>query len=62
MSTIEISKQQYRELLKAEYKLTLLDCFGVDNWDGYYEALSGADMNTSYSEYCKILDEEYPDE
>lgn len=36
---ISISKQRYEELLKAEKKLDMLECYGVDNWEGYVEAM-----------------------
>ena len=31
----KISTERLAELLKAEYKLDLLEAGGVDNWDGY---------------------------
>lgn len=37
--TITIPKKRYRELLEAEKTLYKLEAMGVDNWEGYSEAL-----------------------
>ena len=36
----KISTERLAELIKAEYKLDLLEAGGVDNWDGYDVSLS----------------------
>jgi hypothetical protein len=37
---IEIGKSRYEELLKTEKKMFALEAAGVDNWEGYGEAMS----------------------
>tara|TARA_Y100001973_G_C5209232_1_gene344324 strand:- start:8774 stop:8929 length:156 start_codon:yes stop_codon:yes gene_type:complete len=37
--TITISKEHYEELMGDAFKLECLECAGVDNWPGYYEAM-----------------------
>lgn len=37
--TITISKKEYEELLSAKQKLIALESAGVDNWQGYGEAM-----------------------
>jgi len=37
--TVTISKEEYDRLLKAEETLTALESHGVDNWDGYSDAM-----------------------
>lgn len=36
---IEITKARYEALLEAEQILSALEMAGVDNWDGYDDAL-----------------------
>lgn len=36
---VTISKRRYNELLHAEVQLTELEAAGVDNWEGYEEAM-----------------------
>ena len=38
---IEISYEQYKELLDREEKLSALEVGGVDNWEWYDESLEG---------------------
>lgn len=53
----QISENKLKELLKAQHKLYLLEDAGVDNWDGYSEALS-PDNGVPFSYYCdNLLDE-----
>ncbi len=62
--TIEIEAKEYKRLLKADYKLTLLENGGVDNWDWYVDALYPDDAeqgDENYEQYCDRLDVEYPD-
>lgn len=40
---MEIVRRRYEELVIAEVKLTLLEDYGVDNWEGYGDALQGID-------------------
>lgn len=39
MSQVTISQEEYDELIKAQEWLFALEAAGVDNWDGYEEAL-----------------------
>jgi len=39
MDVIEVSKRRYQELLDAEARLDALEAGGVDNWEGYDEAM-----------------------
>lgn len=39
--TVVLSKRSYRELVKASGELNALHAAGVDNWEGYGEAMSG---------------------
>jgi hypothetical protein len=52
--TVEISKLEYEELLKAEATLSLLQNSGVDNWEWYSEALDGLDEE--YEEIEAIIE------
>lgn len=56
MKFYEISEEEYRELLKDSKTLEILREYGVDNWDGYEDAIS---ENEDYINDCDdILDEE----
>lgn len=48
---VEISINEYEELLKSEAKLRLLEEGGVDNWEWYGDSLEGLD-----EEYDEIDD------
>lgn len=37
--TIEISKEEYKDLMEKFYILQALEIFGVDNWDGFSLAI-----------------------
>lgn len=50
--TITISKDEYYNLKCSEAKLTLLECGGVDNWEGYCDSL-----NNSYGDMDESLEE-----
>jgi hypothetical protein len=39
VDTVTLYLWRYQELLKAERQLNALENAGVDNWDGYAEAL-----------------------
>lgn len=39
MKTIKLTVDRYNELLEAEEMLEALEACGVDNWEGYDEAL-----------------------
>lgn len=60
----KISIERLAELLKAEYKLSLLECGGVDNWEGYSASLSGEydDEAESYFDFEKKSDEKITSE
>ena len=47
---MEISETRYKDLMHAELLLTLLEKYGVENWEGGKEA---------YTEYYHRLQEEY---
>ena len=51
---IKITKERLLELLKSELKLNMLDAYGVDNWDGYGDALN-PEGEKSYRELAKEL-------
>lgn len=38
--TIVVSKSRFEDLLKSESKLSYLEAYGVDNWEGYDIAMS----------------------
>lgn len=37
--TVTISKKEYQRLLRSDAKLEYLEAFGVDNWNGYSDAM-----------------------
>ena len=55
--TIKIGVEEYKNLLKAKYKMILLESGGVDNWEWYGESLN-PDGYQSYADYCEEIDEE----
>lgn len=56
MKFYEISEEEYRELLKDSKTLEVLREYGVDNWDGYEDAIN---ENEDYINDCEdILDVE----
>ncbi len=56
---IEISKERYAELLRAEYILESLEEYGVDNWCNYDDALNNIeDDMPSARDFCDMSDEE----
>lgn len=55
-AVMKISRKRYKELLRVEAKLGLLEDYGVDNWDGYDKAMSGIDEALKLS--LKELDDE----
>jgi len=44
--TITISKKEYDKLVKDSEFLETLKCFGVDNWNGYSEAVEAVESLT----------------
>jgi hypothetical protein len=36
---VEVPKEQYDELIEAQEKLSALEAAGVDNWEGYDDAM-----------------------
>lgn len=36
---VTIQKSTYVDLVECKRKLDALECFGVDNWEGYGEAM-----------------------
>jgi hypothetical protein len=50
---VEISINEYEDLLKSEAKLRLLEEGGVDNWEWYGESLEGLDEE--YDEIDEII-------
>lgn len=49
----QIDENSLLALLKDQYELQLLKDAGVDNWDGYTEALNPYN-GQSYDEYCSM--------
>jgi len=41
--TVTITQKEYDALLKADRELNALECYGVDNWGGYGDAMSSLD-------------------
>lgn len=39
MAMIEVDEQEYEELQDAQLMLDCLETAGVDNWDGYQDAM-----------------------
>ncbi len=37
---VVISLEEYNRLLERDNELSLLEGYGVDNWEGYYDALN----------------------
>jgi PHD/YefM family antitoxin component YafN of YafNO toxin-antitoxin module len=37
--TVTLTKEEYEYLVKAEERLSALEEMGVDNWEGYSEAM-----------------------
>lgn len=60
----KISVERLAELLRAEYKLDLLEAGGVDNWDAYDDSLNCEydDETESYFDYKKKSDDEITSE
>lgn len=60
-----ISEKELRELLKASEKLYRLEVWGVDNWEGYGEALTNPEFDNDLIDWEKedldSLVAEYPD-
>ena len=40
---ITITQKEYEDLLEASHKLEALEAAGVDNWDGYDDAMEALD-------------------
>ena len=40
---VTIPEKVYKRLLESESKLDALECYGVDNWSGYGDAMSSMD-------------------
>lgn len=40
LPTINLFQWRYEELVEKERQLNALEAYGVDNWDGYSEAMS----------------------
>jgi len=37
---VTITQEEYNRLLNSEKELDALECYGVDNWSGYGDAMS----------------------
>lgn len=37
---VSISQREYNDLLEAQAKLDRLEAYGVDNWQGYADAMT----------------------
>lgn len=46
----KIETKRLAELLRAEAKLEALEIWGVDNWEGYYDALTDDSSGESYKD------------
>ncbi len=56
--TMKIDKAEYFELKCAALKLQLLEEAGVDNWEGYGDALSSYFRDKSYNDLCEEIKKE----
>lgn len=52
----EISEEEYKELIRDSKTLEMLKDYGVDNWDGYEDAIN--DNEDYINDFDDILDEE----
>ncbi len=48
--TVIIDKTEYERLLKASEKLDALEANGVDNWEGYGEAIRSLNLEDDETE------------
>lgn len=58
---VKITKARYKQLLKAELKLDMLEVAGVDNWTFYGEALNPGEYSyydDDYSVACDKIEQE----
>lgn len=59
---VAIDIHELADLKRKAYKLALLECYGVDNWECYEEALNNGDGfcddTESYYDFCDRSDEE----
>ena len=59
---VEIDIHELADLKRKAYKLALLECYGVDNWECYDCALDNEegeyDDTESYHDFCEKSDEE----
>ncbi len=56
MSTVTIPEEVYDELIRAENKLRALEAAGVDNWEGYGDALCSLTEETEEDIYGPIAE------
>ena len=54
---MEITKERYDELLEAELMMNALEAAGVDNWDGYSEAMKIRKQDENEETYDDIYGE-----
>lgn len=47
---VTITQKEYDRLLRSERELEALECYGVDNWGGYGEAMSSLNDNEEEDE------------
>lgn len=61
-NTITISKSEYRQLLKVEARMQLMEEGGVDNWQWIHESLYGDHLDQDLEQLEEAIDKEYADE
>ena len=49
---VTISEERYNELLKKEEMLDRLEAYGVDNWEGYCDAINDSEEDFNEEEDC----------
>jgi hypothetical protein len=59
IKTVNLTMTDYRQLLKDAEKLRRLENYGVDNWQGYYDALNRD--GDDFLDFCEDIDETYKD-
>lgn len=55
MEKITISKSQYESLKNSERKLQALENFGVDNWQGYEDAMCYLEEEEEEEEFIEDI-------
>lgn len=52
---MQISEEDYKALLRYKFKLQALECYGVDNWTCYEDAMAMAEQD--FKEYWSSVED-----